>query len=674
MSRTTARSETRRVREILIGAGIINTIVWGLVAAGVVLDAGGAIGHAAKLSDTFFAAVRMLAAVAGVMAIGFRLWRIRHAWVLERVALWVEEHTPELQYALVTAIDPGPVATRGPLERTVREIDLPRVALWAAVVAYGRSALIMIVVAVILQRVMPLHAVRAGAPAVAERPLVGPPITGSRLAALRVHVVPPAYAGQSATDLSDPSTIAALVGSAITIRGRGSPDGLGAATSATLVVRPAGNGWETGLPMPAQATALVLTDGERRRVIVLAPRLDDPPAVVLTEPRTDATYRTPPAAIELDAEAIDDIALANGYFEYIVSKGQAEGSFTGITGTTGRVSFGARRSSSFHATLPLGPLGLTPGSQLSVRAVARDGNTVSGPGVGTSETRTLRIARPEEYDSLALDAAPPPVTEKAFMSQRMLVMAVESLVTRRPRPPRARYVAQSSRLAGEESRLAQEVDDILNAAPAGADSGGEPGEREDVDASKGGAGSVGANRERALMQRALQAMTDAARSLGVALPDTALPSARLALAILDSARVMNRLYVRGGSPKIVVDIGRVRGKGAAGGPTDSAAPAPRGSLARDSVRALTVARLSALVDLVTQSPQALADTLSLLQVTAMPVDPALATALGDAAGALRAGRDVRPALERVRAAAAPPPRARQGLGPAAIIPVIAGPP
>ena len=46
------------------------------------------------------------------------------------------------------------------------------------------------------------------------------------------------------------------------------------------------------------------------------------------------------------------------------------------------------------------------GNCLSIRAVARDGNTVGGPGIGTSETRTFRLAKAEEYQGVGVEGAP----------------------------------------------------------------------------------------------------------------------------------------------------------------------------------------------------------------------------------------------------------------------------
>jgi len=405
------------------------------------------------------------------------------------------------------------------------------------------------------------------------------------------------------------------------------------------------DGWTQTLPMPREATALTLTAGTQHRVVALLPMADAPPSVVLSLPGADTTYRRPPKTIVLDAKATDDIGLADGWFECIISTGESEGNFKSVTDTIGHVRFSDARSGTLHAVFSVA---LEPGSQLSIRAIARDGNTVTGPGVGSSDTRTIRIASAKEYDSLSIAAAAPPMLDKALMSQRMLVMQIEALVKKRQRP-----TSESIRLASVEESLRQEVDDILNGS---ADSGGE---REDVDASKGGAGAISGSRERQYFQVAYQAMTDAARSLGVALPDTALPPARRALSALDSARVMNRLYLRGTPPTIVVNTARVRLAGPPGGPTaDTAAPAHRTPSPRaDSLRA-TVLRYI-------EQPTVVSDSLSLLQVavaSSTPLDTALAHALGDAAAARDTVR-LRGALLRVRRAVAPTPKVTSGLVP-----------
>ena len=69
---------------------------------------------------------------------------------------------------------------------------------------------------------------------------------------------------------------------------------------------------------------------------------------------------------------------------------------------------------------------------LQLRAVARDANDVSGPGLGSSETRAIRVARAGEYDSVSVDPAPPGEPEGQVLSQRMLINLTEALERRRP--------------------------------------------------------------------------------------------------------------------------------------------------------------------------------------------------------------------------------------------------
>jgi hypothetical protein len=647
-------SETRRVREILLATALLTSLLWGCATAGLVLAGLGWLGHKAHLSDLYFDWVRFLSAVTGFSFMTIRIWRRRHTVSLARVGLWVEERVPKLDYALVTSLDPklpSDSSLRPPLAAVVDKVNLPEVALRVAVPAYVRVALLVLLAAFLLARVMPLHSLD-GMVATGPATATTSSMRGvQRLVGWHVHIDPPAYAHASSSDLTDPSTITALPGSTITVHGPGEPEGL----VAPIPITPAAGGWDAVFPMPRDPTALRFADGSDSRVVALVPRVDEPPTVVLELPRADTTYRTAPQSIVLEARATDDIGLADGWFEVIVSTGQTEGNFKSVTDTLGRVKFSSALTGGLRATLSLP---LEPGTQLSIRAIARDGNDVTGPGVGASDTRTLRIARPEEYDSLSVAAAAPPILDKALMSQRMLVMETEALVARRKKLDHAHWVSESVRLGNEQERLRQAVDDILNAAPASDTSGGgEPGERDDIDASKGGAGSATGTRERGFFQTAYQAMTDAATSLAVGFPDTALPHERKALSALDSARVSNRLYLRGTPPTIIVNTARVRLAGPPGGPTaDTAAPAPRSPSPRaDSLRTIVLRYI--------EQPSIRPDSLSLLQVAALGVDTALASALG-AATAARDSVQLRAALVRVRRVAAPRPSVTPGLGPA----------
>ena len=668
----------RRAQALLVSGIALSAVLWGAVAWYVV----SALAMVAGGAPEPVVAASVAAIVAGVIV--YQGWP---ALSIERVALWIEEREPRLAYALVTVVEPCVAVatesggragggTRVALEGVVARFEIERVA-WRAVWRVVGVAAVVAGVAGVGAHAVERWAARRGA-AVAAIGQSAEPVSRIAGAAgpieFTVRVVAPNYAGEAAVELRDPSSVTALVGSDIEVRGAGA---VVAATvgAEAMHVAADGGGWRARITMSAQPAVLRLARGNRDRLVALVPKADAPPVVVLMAPRADTTVRAAPATIELVAEATDDIGLDSAYFEYIVSAGEEEGSFTSHEGRTAPVAFAMHtRRGELRATLRLGTgaLVLKPGSQLSVRAVARDGNDVSGPGRGASETRTLRVARPQEYDSLAIEGAPPPVMDSAFLSQRMVVMQTEALLRRRRRLSPAAVVAESQRLADAESQLRQRVDDILNAAsgaPGGASDAavpaGEPGEREDVDASRGGAGMGGSRSERALYQTAYQAITDAGSALAVARPDSALPHEYVALHALDSARVRNRMYLRGAPPRIVVNIDRVRLSGLASG--EKPAPAPRVSGApADSARRAVARRFAGIVGLLAvASPGggAVADSLTLLQVDVVRAGGD-GSALAEAAAALRGGGggDAGPALTRARAAIEGPATAVAGLG------------
>jgi hypothetical protein len=331
--------------------------------------------------------------------------------------------------------------------------------------------------------------------------------------------------------------------------------------------------------------------------------------------------RTADGALDLSARASDDIGLADGYFEIIVTAGEEEtGGVQGRTTAIGRTAFGDVRTAGLSARLAWSALGLHPGDVVSIRAIARDGNTVSGPGVGTSETRTFRLATKEEFDSVNVAGAPTMI-DSAYMTQRLIVIATRELLAR-PRP-RDTIVKTSGHLAGRQETLRSRVDELLH--------GGE-----------GGLGEAMSALERVLFDTAFASMSDAALSLEVAEPRAALPRELIALAALDSVRkLQHRLYLRGQPPNIVVNVARVRLSG-----TDKPdAGARRPAAPTDSVARALMAELARL-DSIPRAEEA--DVLARMQVAAFGVSPPLAAALGDALTALGAHGDTRPALARAR--------------------------
>jgi hypothetical protein len=346
------------------------------VAARVRVALVGAVGMAAALWGT---AVALLAGrldprvgmVCGMAVAAAVLWRGRHAWSIPRVALWVEERHPTLQYAFVTAVERGrdlPVAVGPVLGRALARAIGPALA----------AALFAVLFAVLLPQGPHRRGVESTALSVA-----------SRLTPLAVRITAPTYANVPVRTLTDPTTIPALVGSRIAIAGP--------------------HAWDTAFVMPASPTVERLIDRRFTRTIVLQPIADAPPTVVLTAPARDSVIKAPVrGTLNLNADASDDIGLANGYFEYLITSGQEEsGGVKAREARTGQVAFDDAKHGAFRVRLRLDSLGVVGGDLLSVRAVVLDGNTVSGPGKGVSETRSIRILSQQAYDSLALEAAPP---------------------------------------------------------------------------------------------------------------------------------------------------------------------------------------------------------------------------------------------------------------------------
>jgi hypothetical protein len=230
------------------------------------------------------------------------------------------------------------------------------------------------------------------------------------------------------------------------------------------------------------------------------------------------------------------------------------------------------------------------------------------------------------------------------------VLATKALITRehRRRPPLARdtliYIAY--RLANKEHALNEKIATILY---GGAGDGGE--------------GAVIPEWERALLDTASQALTDAETDLEIAQPDTALRPELIALKALDKARQAKRLYLRGAPPPIVVNIERVRMTGVE---KPDAGPRSSGTVP-DTAAARVTARFGAAVEALRAARgsarwQTGVDSLTMLRVAALPRvggggNLPLAEALNDAVAALTDGRDATAALVRARRAIMGAPRA-----------------
>lgn len=602
------------------------------------------------------------------------LLRGRRALQPERVALWLEEREPALQLALVTAIDPRVAGTpaAGRLER--RLTSMPPQAMessrairalrWPAVAAVAALALALLAPGI--------HARMAAHSAERASARGNQPAELPRFVDVRAELRPPAYAGRAARTVDDPVRIVGLTGSAVTVSGEGSLDGMRAdAAGADLPVTVDGERWQAQLTLGDAPGVLRLERGGSERLITLEPVPDSAPGVLLTAPARDSVFRTPAGTIALAADVRDDIGLVSGAFEYIVSSGEGE-SFTFRSGTLGDATFSRARAGALQARLDLARLSLKAGDIVHLRAVARDARAPGAPNVGASETRTLRIARAGEYDSVAVEGAPPPDADKSLVSQRMLIMLTEKLHARRNRLARATLLEESRAISRDQARLRTQVGEIIFARlgddPSGDHAHGGPDDDHGLDSISGpltaeqllrmADAATGARAEVldfegdetpvvAINKPLLEAynhMWDATRALDQGETGEALPPMRRALEAIQRARQAERIYLRGRPPQVVVDLARVRLTGTDTGHTSTRVagePADPGSATRSR-------RFRRALSLLERDAPAAVDSLTLLRVELLTVDAPAATALGDAIEALRGGRDATDALRIAR--------------------------
>jgi hypothetical protein len=654
----TAVERVRRTQRFLGAAAITRAIAWGIATALVMLAGEAFIGMASPEFERAASRYPGVPAVLGLIVAAALLWRSRMFMRADRVALWIEECVPALHYSLVTAMEHGSSPFAAGMEAVVSRENITGVT-WASLRKSLLLAIGAVATAALLLYISPAAALTGSRliPGLGGSRAANAIPVGSRLNDIEALVTPPAYTGQGASTIEDPSSVTGLVGSRVLIRGSGSPQGITASIGNNAEgVGAAPKGWAVSFTMPAKPAALTMKDRQYDRIIVLDPRADNPPRIALTSPARDSTLRAAQLVVHLDATVTDDIGLNAGYFEYLVTTGSGE-LFSARTITTPPVHFNGARSGNLSATLSLADLKLGQGDVVSIRAIAQDVNTLTGPGLATSDTRTFRIARADEYDSVAVDPAAPLPVDTAAMSQRMLIIATEKLVKDRPKIQRKELVSRSGQIGDLEDKIRKRVEEVLYELDGGeeeADPSAAPDPSKTLEGEESDEGRAASNPD---LLEAFNELWSAVRSLQIAEPDSALPHMRIALKALDRARLANRLYLRGMPPKVIVDVARVRMTGKEKGAANVRTP----RTAQDSARVELSRRFSDAVELLATKPQEAARALSLMQVQALTVSPQLAAALGEAVDAFRKGRDATLPLLRARRALEGNPESSSGL-------------
>jgi hypothetical protein len=427
--------------------------------------------------------------------------------------------------------------------------------------------------------------------------------------------------------------------------------------------------WEARLVASASPVPYRIQRGRTSRLFVIEGHPDTIPRVTLGAPQRDSVLRTPTGRIPLRATIRDDAGLQSAAFELLISSGEGE-RFTVRAQRLAAVTRPVRpaqRTETLVGALDFSALALGPGDVLHVRAVARDHHPARNRELGTSETRAFRIARPSEYDSVAVEPAPPPAVDSSLLSQRMLLLLTERLDRQQRRMARADVLRESQRLARDQARLRLAVGDVVFQRLSGESSaehahfagdGHEHGVEQQggklaLASGSGNRDATGTLNEGndspvvAINQPLLEAynaMWDAGRALEQGDPHAAIPPMRRALAAIEKSRAASRLYLRGRPPQVIVDLAKVRLTG-----RDTGQSASRSAIVRRPLAmAARDARLIRAAQLATRDVAAARDSLLLLRVEALADAPAFAAAVQTVVDRLTAGGDATEAFQRAR--------------------------
>lgn len=629
----------------------------------------------------------LLALGAGVLAGAVAWWGTRRTPPdLPRTALWLEEQRARQEgtapdFALTTAVEllaagasvPGGLgqaarhavtaAPTGPALAAARQ----RAWRWPALFALVAAALVW------REARHPWPGTAdVGIGAGGELPSPAGAALPTPLGAWRLRVQPPAYAALPTQELGDVNSVAVLSGSIVELRGEGPAPSMAVTAVDTTwtgrgrtTVGAIDEGWRATVLAPTGALSARLARGGRTRLLIIEGRADSVPRVVLEAPARDSVFRDARGQLPLDASARDDIGLTSAHFELTVTSGEGE-RFTVRTVLLGAQRWTAaagRRAARVQAVLDLAALELQAGDVVHVRAVARDAHPDAAREFGSSETRAFRIARPSEYDSVAVEPAPPPEVDKSLLSQRMLLMLTEKLDKAQRRLSRAEVLRESQKLARDQARLRLAVGDVVFQRLSGeseAEHAHSAGDGHDHGVElQGGKLAISTSSTTGMLEEgndspviainqplleAYNAMWDAGRALEQGDPHGAIPPMQRALEAIERSRAATRLYLRGKPPQVIVDVAKVRLAGKDTGQVttrSTRAALTRREAERDD-------RLVRAASLVAAAPEAARDSVAVLRVEALADAPGFAAALGAVLTVFDRGGDVTEAFVQAR--------------------------
>jgi hypothetical protein len=443
--------------DAVAGRLLIGQVLTALAAASAV----GAIANLALLiggSDPGRAA--LIAAAPGVVVFAAALIRSRTRCTAAEAARLLERHQPESRNVIVTAEElsrmPGRasawIAARvfSDAARMAAAANVARVAPLTAPAAACAAAigLWLGIAAGVPQRIATLA--RS-----AESDAANSTAAGERSIRVTATITPPAYLTAAPRTFRDPARLEAVAGSRLEIVVEGGDPAWTLRMGATPVAAAVDQGGILSASVTlTESTYLAVeripgSQGSAavRRLIPVVVAADRAPAIRIERPGKDLLLPDSSSSVPIGTAATDDFGVQALELRFTKVSGSGE-QFEFEEGSIPlRLERESPRAWKGAATLALPELDLAPGDALVYRVVGHDAR---GPEAGgaSSETFFVEIAAPGQPTLAGFEL--PPDRERYALSQQMIVLKIQRLLSREQSMPRESVKQEAEEIAAEQ--------------------------------------------------------------------------------------------------------------------------------------------------------------------------------------------------------------------------------
>jgi hypothetical protein len=420
----------------------------------------------------------------------------------------------------------------------------------------------------------------------------------------------------------------------------------------TLRLRREGARWTAALGATTPAVYQLIAENAAGRASGplhrLGVRPDQPPSLEFTQPVGRTTLDAgAPRRVRIAARASDDYGIAQTFLLVTVASGAGEQvKFRERRLPLEATSRDTGRSLALGSTLDLGALGMGPGDEAYLTAVARDARAPTAQ-EGRSETVIVAIADTGAAAVADFAGLPSLVRPAHLRGQRQIILDTERLLAERARITRDDFRTRAIAIGDDQRLLRLRYAELL-----GGETVGDAGDRSTADPGLSGESlthehdteenaTLLSPEVKLTLTAAVAQMWEAERSLRTFEPRAALPHELGALERLKEVQRAGRVYVRrtGAEPPALDLTRRLTGELKGAGASSE-------TVAQEPAVTLPAAR-AALVALGRMQSGAGADASSRAALAAAVDEIAARAAAGSAAelGALRALRGVLDSLE-----------------------------